>query len=109
MVEVSYGDFAKLELVVGQITEAEKVQGSDKMLKLVVDIGKEKRTVMAGIAKNHHPADLIGLKVAFLANIAPRKIMGVESRGMILAASEDGETAILIVPQRNAKNGARIL
>jgi len=86
--QISIEEFKKLHLYVGKIESAENVPGSEKLLKLIVDIGTEKRQVVAGIAKRYTPADLIGKKVIVVANLKPVKLMGIESQGMILAAGD---------------------
>jgi len=86
-VKIGIEDFAKVELRVGVVKSAERIQGADKLLKLLVDIGDEVRQVLAGIALAYAPEDLIGRKVVIVANLAPRKMRGLESNGMLLAAS----------------------
>ena len=89
--KISIDDFFKVDLRVGQVKVAEKVKGADKLLRLEVDIGTEVRQVVAGIAKAYEPEKLVGRKVVIVANIPPRKLRGLESNGMIVAASvEDG-------------------
>lgn len=85
---MTYDDFTKLDLRVGTILEAQKVKGADKLLQLKVDTGLDQRTVVSGIAEHYKPEDIIGQKVTILANLAPRKIRGVESHGMILMAED---------------------
>jgi methionyl-tRNA synthetase len=85
--KISIEDFAKVEMRVGVVKSAERVAGADKLLKVLVDIGDEVRQVVAGIAEVYKPEDLIGKKVVVVANLAPRKLRGVESNGMIVAAS----------------------
>jgi len=85
--KITIDDFAKVELRVGQIKSAERIQGADKLLKLMVDIGDEVRQVLAGIATGYAPEELVGRKVVLVANLAPRKMRGLESNGMLLAAS----------------------
>ena len=85
--KISIEDFAKIELRVGVVKSAERIQGADKLLKLLVDIGDEVRQVLAGIAVSYAPEDLVGRKVVIVANLAPRKMRGLESNGMLLAAS----------------------
>jgi methionyl-tRNA synthetase len=85
--KITIDDFAKVELRVGQIKSAERIPGADKLLKLVVDIGDEVRQVLAGIATGYAPEELLGRKVVLVANLAPRKMRGLESNGMLLAAS----------------------
>lgn len=84
---ITIDDFAKVELRVGQVKSAEKVKGADKLLKLEVDIGSEVRTIVAGIAEKYAPEKVIGMKVVIVANLQPRKLRGIESNGMIVAAS----------------------
>jgi len=85
--KIGIEDFAKVEMRVGQIKTAERIVGADKLLKLTVDIGTEIRQICAGIAQYYEPESLIGRKVAVVVNLAPRKLRGVESNGMIIAAS----------------------
>jgi methionyl-tRNA synthetase len=85
--KISIEDFAKVELRVGLVKSAERIQGADKILKLMVDIGTEVRQIVAGLAVSYQPEDLVGKKVVVVANLAPRKLRGVESNGMIVAAS----------------------
>ena len=105
--EIEYEDFMKLEIRVVKILEAEKVIKSDKLLQLKVNIGGEERTVIAGIGKDYKPEDLIGKKVPMLINLKPRKVMGVESQAMILAAEDDGKLSILH-PDKDVKEGSEI-
>jgi methionyl-tRNA synthetase len=84
---ISIEDFAKVELRVGEIKVAEKVKGADKLLRLEVDIGTEVRQVVAGIAEAYKPETLVGRKVVIVVNLQPRKLRGLESNGMIVAAS----------------------
>jgi methionyl-tRNA synthetase len=93
--KISIDDFAKVELRVGQVKAAEKVKGADKLLRLEVDLGAEVRQVVAGIAESYAPELLIGRKVVIVANLAPRKLRGLESNGMIVAASPEGGKAVL--------------
>jgi methionyl-tRNA synthetase len=93
--KITIDDFAKIELRVGQVKVAERVPKADKLLRLEVDLGTEVRQVVAGIAESYAPETLIGRKVVIVANLAPRKLRGLESNGMIVAASPDGGKAIL--------------
>ncbi|MEM2695938.1 MAG: methionine--tRNA ligase subunit beta [Thermoproteota archaeon] len=99
-------DFLKLDIRLAKVLSAERVEGSEKLLKLRVSLGEEERTLMAGIAKHYSPEELIGKKVLILANLKPRKILGVESQGMVLALS-DGENLSLILPDKDIKEGAK--
>jgi methionyl-tRNA synthetase len=94
--KISIDDFMKVELRVGQVKAAEKVKGADKLLRLEVDIGTEVRQLVAGIALAYKPEELIGRKVVIVANLQPRKLRGLESNGMIVAASvgEDGKPVL---------------
>jgi methionyl-tRNA synthetase len=94
--KISIDDFLKVEMRVGQVKHAEKVKGADKLLRLEVDIGSEVRQVVAGIALAYEPEKLIGRKVVIVANLAPRKLRGLESNGMIVAASvgDDGKPVL---------------
>jgi methionyl-tRNA synthetase len=90
---------------VGQILEAEKVEGSRKLIKLKVDIGTEVRQVVAGIAEAYEPASLINRKVAVVVNLKPARLMGIESNGMVVAASVDGKPVLATFAEEVA-NGA---
>ena len=107
--KITIDDFAKIELRVGQVKVAEKVKGADKLLRLEVDIGTEVRQVVAGIAKAYAPETLIGRKVVILVNLAPRKLRGLESNGMIIAASfgEEG-VPVLATFLEDVPVGARL-
>ena len=103
--QITYDDFAKLDLKVGTITAAEKVEKADKLLKLEIDLGYEKRTVVSGIALHFKPEDIVGRQVTLVANLAPRKMKGIESNGMILMADDAG-TLRFIGPVENTTNGS---
>ena len=104
---ISIEDFAKVELKIGRVVAAERVEKSDKLIRLKVDIGEE-RQVVAGIGKAYDPEYLVGKEIVVVANLKPAKLMGVESRGMLLAASdEDGKPSILIL-DREVKPGTRV-
>jgi methionyl-tRNA synthetase len=106
--KISIGDFAKIELRVGQVKAAEKVKGADKLLRLEVDLGTEVRQVVAGIAESYAPELLIGRKVVIVANLAPRKLRGLESNGMIVAASPEGGKAVLASFLEDVPVGTRL-
>jgi methionyl-tRNA synthetase len=103
--KITIEDFARVEMRVGQILEAERIEGSRKLLKLRVDIGTEVRQVVAGIAEAYEPAGLLNKKVIVVANLKPVRLMGVESDGMIVAASVDGKP-VLATFTEEAPNGA---
>ena len=92
---ITFDDFKKLDIRVGKIVAAEKVMGTDKLLKLEIDLGVEKRQLVAGIAESYLPEQLIGREVPVLVNLEPRSIRGIESQGMVLAASVDGKPVLL--------------
>jgi methionyl-tRNA synthetase len=106
--KISIDDFAKVELRVGLVKLAERVPKSDKLLRLEVDIGTEVRQVLAGIAEAYAPETLVGRKVVIVANLAPRKMRGLESNGMIVAASLDGEKPVLAGFLEDVPVGARL-
>jgi methionyl-tRNA synthetase len=106
--EITFDDFAKVDLRVGTILTAEKVEKADKLLKFTVDLGYEVRTIVSGIAAYFKPEDLIGTQVSVVANLAPRKLRGIESKGMILLA-EDAEGGLHFVsPKDLTQNGSII-
>jgi len=103
---IQYDDFAKLELKTGTIVAAEKVEKADKLLKLEVDLGSEKRTIVSGIALFHNAENIINQKVVVVTNLAPRKMRGIESNGMILMA-EDAEGKLAFVSSE-VSNGSNV-
>ena len=102
--QIQFDDFAKLDIRTGVILEAEKVPKADKLLKLLVDIGIEKRTIVSGIAEHFKPEDIIGTNVSVLVNLAPRKLKGIESNGMILMA-EDASGKLYFVQANGVTSG----
>jgi methionyl-tRNA synthetase len=106
--KISIEDFAKVELRVGQVKVAEKVKGADKLLRLEVDLGTEVRQVVAGIAEAYAPETLVGRKVVIVVNLAPRKLRGLESNGMIVAASPEGGKPVLAAFLEDVPVGTRL-
>jgi methionyl-tRNA synthetase len=106
--KITIDDFAKLDLRAGEIKAAERVAGTDKLLKLVVDIGEEVRQVVAGIAETYRPEDLVGKKVVLVANLQPRKLRGVESNGMVVAAAGPDGRAVLCTFTEPVPVGAKL-
>ncbi len=106
--EISYEDFAKLDLRIVRILEAEAVEGADRLLRLQVDLGDETRTVLAGIRAAYDPKDLVGKLTVLVANLAPRKMRFGVSEGMILAAGSGGRELFLLEPDAGAKPGMRV-
>jgi len=106
---ISIDDFAKVEMLVGQVLSAEPVKGANKLLHLKVDIGRgQPRTIVAGIAEAYQPEQLIGRKVAIVANLEPRKLRGIESDGMIVAATIEGGKPVLVGFLEDVPIGARL-
>lgn len=105
---IQYEDFSKLDLRIGTITAAEKVEKADKLLKLEIDLGFEKRTVVSGIAQHFQPEEIIGKQVTVVANLAPRKMRGIESNGMILMAEDEGGRLKFINPDEQTSNGSPV-
>ena len=103
--EITFDNFGKIDLRVAKILTAEKVKKSRKLIKMTVSLGNEERTVVSGIAEHYKPEELIGKQVIFVANLKPAKLMGIESQGMILAASLDGK---LVVPTVDMPAGSRV-
>jgi len=102
----TFDDFLKIELKVAKILSAERVEKSEKLLKLIVDIGTEQRQIVAGIGLAYAPENLLGKEIVIIANLESRKLMGIESNGMLLAAG-DGEP-ILLCPEREVTPGSSI-
>lgn len=102
---ITIEEFARVEMRVGQILEADKVEGSRKLVKMRVDIGTEIRQVVAGIAEAYEPAALVNRKVVLVVNLKPARIMGIESNGMIVAAS-DGAKPVLATFAEEVPNGS---
>lgn len=104
---INFDDFKKIELKIAKVIAAERVEGSEKLLKLRVDLGAEERRIIAGIGKAYAPEDLLGKEIAIAANLEPRKLMGLESQGMVLcAAGESGP--VLLCPEKEVPPGAGI-
>jgi len=106
--EISIEDFMKVQLKIGRIFEAEPVEGADKLMKLQVVIGEEKRQIVAGIRKSYTPEELIGRQLVVCTNLKPAKLRGIESQGMLLAATDADGSAILLQPDREAPEGAGV-
>ena len=107
MSEITIDDFNKIDLRVAEVLEAKRVAGADKLLELRIKIGDETRTLVAGIAPEYPPESLIGRKIVVVANLQPRRLRGVESQGMLLAAN-DGARAVLLTPDTDVPSGVRV-
>ena len=106
--EITYEDFARMDIRTATIIAAEKIEKADKLLKLTLDLGFEQRTVVSGIAEHYQPDAVIGKKVSLLANLAPRKMKGVESQGMILMAENGNGKLSFVSPDENWENGQSV-
>lgn len=107
--EIAIGDFQKIRLRTALVLSCEKVEKSDKLLKFRLKVGEEERTVLSGIAGHYSPADLVGKTLVLLSNLAPRKIRGIESQGMLLCAAEDDDSALsLLTVEKPIRDGADI-
>ncbi len=104
---ISIDDFAKVEIKIGLVLSAVRVANSDKLLKLTVDDGERQRTIVAGIAKYYSPEEIVGKKITFVANLKPARLMGIQSEGMILAASSENELSI-IIPEKDIRTGSKV-
>ncbi len=106
--EIVFDDFGKIDLRVGTIVEAKKVEKADKLLELLVDLGFEKRTILSGIAMHFNPEDIVGKQVTIVANLAPRKMRGIESKGMILMAEDAQGKLYFVSPSQAIAAGSTI-
>ncbi len=106
--EIVYDDFAKLELKAATVTACEKVAKADKLLKLEVDLGTEKRTIVSGIAQHYTPEEMVGKQVIVVTNLAPRKMKGIESQGMILTAEDSDGKLQLLKPENPVSPGSNV-
>jgi methionine--tRNA ligase beta chain len=102
---ITYDDFMKLDIRIGTLRRAEKVQGADKLIRLEVDLGGEQRQVVAGMAHTYSPEEFIGKQVPILVNLEPRKLRGIESQGMILAVDIDGRP-VMLLPDKEVPAGS---
>jgi tRNA-binding protein len=103
---ISFEEFQRIDLRIAKIISAERVEGSNKLIKLKASLGGEERTLVAGIASYYSPDELVGKKILMVANLKPRKIFGIESQGMILAVS-DGDKLSLLIPERDVREGVK--
>ena len=106
--EIVYDDFAKLDLRVGSVKACEKVEKADKLLKLTIDLGTETRTIVSGIALHYKPEEMVGKQVVVVVNLAPRKMKGIESQGMILTAEDKDGKLRLLKPEEAVSPGSSV-
>lgn len=106
--EIQYDDFAKLDIRIGTVVAAEPIEGADKLIKCTVDLGQlGERTIVSGIKEWKSPEELVGKKLPYLVNLAPRMLRGVESQGMLLAASDE-RGVVLLLPERDITAGSKL-
>ncbi len=106
--KISFEEFQQIDLRVAKVLEAEKVEKADKLLKMEIDLGTEQRTIVAGIALNYKPEEMVGKQIVVVTNLEPAKIRGIESNGMLLAAVVDDNQLSLVVPEKEMPNGTKI-
>jgi methionine--tRNA ligase beta chain len=104
---ITFDDFMRLDIRIGTVTAADKVESADKLIRLEIDLGGEHRQVVAGMAPTYTPEEFIGKQVPILVNLEPRKLKGIESRGMILAADVDGKP-VMLLPDEEVPPGSRV-
>jgi methionine--tRNA ligase beta chain len=105
---VSFEEFSKLDLRIAKIEEVEEIEGSDKLYKLTISLGEEKRTLVAGIKKYYKKEELVGKEIVIVANLEPKVIKGVTSQGMLLAATSKNGDVSLLVPDKEVEEGSKI-
>jgi len=105
--EITWDDFGKIDLRVAKVLEAEAVPKSNKLMRLKIDCG-EVRTIVAGILQNYRPEEMVGRSIVVVVNLKPTKLMGVESRGMLLATDTEGGGLALVGLDRDAPPGAKV-
>jgi methionyl-tRNA synthetase len=106
--QIQYDDFAKLDLRIATVTHCEKVEKADKLLNLTLSVGTETCTVLSGIAQHFSPEEVIGKQVLYLYNLAPRKMRGIESQGMILMAEDSNGKLRFMQPSEKVDSGSQV-
>jgi len=106
--DISFDEFQKLDLRVGKIVEASQIPGSRNLIRMIVDFGAEKRQAVAGLLQYYKPDSLVGRKCAFMLNLQRRKMMGVESQCMILAAEDSKGNVVILQPERDIAEGSKV-
>ncbi len=101
-------DFSKIELKTAKVLEANRVEGSEKLIVLILDLAGEKRQIVVGIGKTYNPEDLIGKTIVIVANLEPRILMGLESNGMLLAAHDSEGNPVILIPEKEVNSGEGI-
>jgi len=105
---VSFEEFSKLDLRIAKIENVEEIEGSDKLYKLTINLGEEKRTLVAGIKKYYKKEELVGKEIVVVANLEPKVIKGVTSQGMLLAATSKNGDVSLLVPDKEVEEGSKV-
>jgi len=105
---VTFDDFSRIDIRTATILEAEKVPKTTKLLKLKIDTGLDIRTIVSGIAEHYNPENIIGRQISIVANLEPRKIKGIESKGMILMAEDKDGKLVMVAPSETVNNGSMI-
>jgi len=108
LAEISFQEFQKLDLRVGEVIKAEQIAGSKNLIRMIINFGSEKRQSVAGLLQYYKPEDLIDKKFAFILNLERKKFMGVESQCMVLAAEDEKGNVILLKPEKDIEVGSRI-
>jgi methionine--tRNA ligase beta chain len=106
--EIPFEEFQKLDMRIGKILEANQIPGSRNLIRMIVDFGTEKRQAVAGLLQWYKPEDLVGKKYVFILNLQRRKLMGVESQCMILAAEDDKGNVVCLQPEKEISEGSKI-
>jgi methionyl-tRNA synthetase len=106
--EITIEDYSRMEIKIVTVLEAEKIPNTDKLMKLTIDLGTEKRIIVSGIAHQYQPEEVVGKQVCYLANLKPRQIKGIESKGMVLMVKEEGGRLVFLSPASMVKNGSEI-
>lgn len=106
--EIPFEEFQKLNMRIGKVIEANQISGSRNLIRMIVDFGTEKRQAVAGLLQWYKPENLVGRKYAFVLNLQRRKLMGVESQCMILAAEDDKGTVVCLQPEKDIAEGSKI-
>lgn len=105
---INIDDFQKIELRIARIKSAERVEGSEKLLRFIVSLGSEERQILGGFGRAYDPGEMVGKEIVIVANLAPRMMMGFESNGMILAATDEAGIPVLICPEKDVSEGTGI-
>ena len=106
--EIAYDEFQKLDLRIGEIAEANQIPGSRNLIRMIVDFGEERRQAVAGLLQWYKPEELVGKKFAFVLNLQRRKMMGVESQCMILAADDGNGKVVVLQAEKDISQGSKI-